>query len=144
MDQRDHEAVDLEPVLQISKLMKSSFRPHVSYRNAFCTSWLCAFMLLFYWQASYPGEKYKLAPPRPVPRLRPHVFNLTDFGAIGDGSTVNTKSFEEAVAAVNAKAADGGAQVVVPPGRWLTAPFNVTSRMTLFLCEGATILAVQV
>jgi polygalacturonase len=100
MDQRDHEAVDLEPVLQISKLMKSSFRPH--------------------------------------------VFNLTDFGAIGDGSTVNTKSFEEAVAAVNAKAADGGAQVVVPPGRWLTAPFNVTSRMTLFLCEGATILAVQV
>ena len=38
----------------------------------------------------------------------------------------------------------GGGQLNVPPGRWLTAPFNLTSHMTLFLARDAVILAVQV
>ncbi|KAJ0244479.1 hypothetical protein HA466_0191030 [Hirschfeldia incana] len=37
----------------------------------------------------------------------------------------------------------GGGELYVPRGRWLTAPFNLTSFMTLFLAEGAEILAVQ-
>jgi polygalacturonase len=32
----------------------------------------------------------------------------------------------------------------VPPGVWLTGPFNLTSRMTLFLARGAVIRATQV
>ncbi|KAL0723176.1 hypothetical protein Bca4012_037775 [Brassica carinata] len=71
------------------------------------------------------------------------AFNLTDFGAVGDGVTVNTETFERAVYAISKFSKKGGGQLNVPPGRWLTAPFNLTSYMTLFLAEDAEILAVQ-
>jgi polygalacturonase len=74
---------------------------------------------------------------------RRHVFDLSEFGAVGDGKTVNTEAFEEAVAAVKAVEDDGGGKIVVGPGLWLTAPFNVTSHMTLFLCQHASIVGVQ-
>jgi hypothetical protein len=38
----------------------------------------------------------------------------------------------------------GGMLLYVPPGVWLTGPFNLTSHMTLFLARGATIKATQV
>ncbi len=75
---------------------------------------------------------------------RRHVFDLSEFGAVGDGKTVNTEAFEAAVAAVKAVEDDGGGKIVVGPGLWLTAPFNVTSHMTLFLCQHASIVGVQV
>jgi len=71
----------------------------------------------------------------------PPVYDLREFGAVGDGRTVNTASFEAAVAAI---AERGGGRLTVPAGRWLTAPFNLTSRMTLFLAAGAEILGIQV
>jgi len=81
--------------------------------------------------------------PRPIPRLRPHVFNLTDFGGVGDGIWMNTKAFEDAVAAI-AKLGNEGGQLNVQAGVWLTAPFNLTSHMTLFLAEDVVILGVEV
>ncbi|KAK9274647.1 hypothetical protein L1049_021898 [Liquidambar formosana] len=38
----------------------------------------------------------------------------------------------------------GGAQLYVPPGRWLTGSFNLTSHLKLFLEKGAIILGSQV
>uniref|UniRef100_M8BD22 Putative polygalacturonase n=1 Tax=Aegilops tauschii TaxID=37682 RepID=M8BD22_AEGTA len=70
------------------------------------------------------------------------AYNLTDFGGVGDGRAVNTRAFERAVETVSAFADQGGAQLNVPPGRWLTGPFNLTSHMTLFLAEGAEILGI--
>ena len=58
------------------------------------------------------------------PRFRRRVFNVADFGAVGDGTTKNTAAFARAVAA--AKKAHGG-QIVVPAGRWLTGPIQITS-----------------
>lgn len=78
-----------------------------------------------------------------APKLRPVVFNLTDFGGVGDGVTLNTKAFERAVSVISKFRNQGGAQLNVPPGFWLTSPFNLTSRMTLFLARDAVILAVQ-
>jgi hypothetical protein len=78
-----------------------------------------------------------------TPLRRRHVFDLSEFGAVGDGKTVNTEAFEAAVAAVKAVEDDGGGKIVVGPGLWLTAPFNVTSHMTLFLCQHASIVGVQ-
>lgn len=75
-----------------------------------------------------------------APRLRVKAFNLTDFGGVGDGVTVNTKAFQRAVAAIERLAREGGGQLNVQKGLWLTAPFNLTSHMTLFLEEGAVIL----
>ena len=79
-----------------------------------------------------------------MPRLRPVAFNLTDFGGVGDGVTLNTKAFERAVSAISKLRKKGGGQLNVPAGNWLTAPFNLTSHMTLFLAEGAVILGIDV
>lgn len=77
-------------------------------------------------------------------QCRKHKAVLTDFGAVGDGKTSNTKAFRDAIAKLTPQAADGGVQLIVPPGNWLTGSFNLTSHFTLFIQKGATILASQV
>lgn len=72
---------------------------------------------------------------------RAHTVNLKDFGAVGDGKTSNTAAFKKAVAELTKYEKQGGGMLVVPPGKWLTAPFNLTSHFTLFLEQGAVILA---
>lgn len=138
-----------------------------SHRSLVTVFWIAAFASLFIWQSRGRGGSslYRgggglssvfwwtttttLTTTRATnsgefPRLRPFAFNLTDFGAVGDGVTVNTEAFERAVYAISKVSKKGGGQLNVPPGRWLTAPFNLTSYMTLFLAEDAEILAVQV
>lgn len=67
------------------------------------------------------------------------VFNLVDYGGVGDGVTLNTQSFEKAVAAIEK---NGGGTLYVPAGGWLTGPFNLTSHMTLFVANSATVYGV--
>lgn len=64
--------------------------------------------------------------------------SLSDLGGKGDGKYLNTHIIEGAVAQIGAA---GGGTLVVPAGTWLTAPFNLTSHMTLYLGAGATLLA---
>ncbi|XP_010276919.1 PREDICTED: probable polygalacturonase [Nelumbo nucifera] len=71
---------------------------------------------------------------------RKHSASLTDFGAVGDGTTVNTKAFQAAINHLSQFSSDGGAQLIVPPGKWLTGSFNLTSHFTLYLQKDATIL----
>ncbi|KAG2709809.1 hypothetical protein I3760_05G259200 [Carya illinoinensis] len=75
---------------------------------------------------------------------RKHSALLTDFGAVGDGKTLNTKAFKAAIDSLSKYASEGGAQLIVPPGKWLTGSFNLTSsHFTLFLHKDAVILASQ-
>jgi polygalacturonase len=62
---------------------------------------------------------------------------LTRFGASGDGATDCTPAFRTAIDACHAA---GGGRVVVPPGRFLTGPIRLKSRVNLHVAEGATIL----
>jgi len=80
----------------------------------------------------------------PAINCRKHSASLTDFGGVGDGKTSNTKVFQSAITKLSQHASDGGATLIVPPGKWLTGPFNLTSHFTLFLQKGAVILASQV
>ena len=80
----------------------------------------------------------------PAINCRKHSAVLTDFGGVGDGKTSNTKAFQSAISKLSHYASDGGAQLVVPPGKWLTGSFNLTSHFTLFLQKDAVILASQV
>ncbi|CAN7002993.1 hypothetical protein IGI04_020992 [Brassica rapa subsp. trilocularis] len=138
-----------------------------SHKSLVTVFWIAAFASLFIWQSRGRGgggggaSLYRVngslssvfwwtatttttsSDAGEFPRLRPVSFNLTDFGAVGDGVTVNTEAFERAVYAISKLSKKGGGQLNVPPGRWLTAPFNLTSFMTLFLAEDAEILAVQ-
>jgi len=68
---------------------------------------------------------------------------LTDFGAVDDGKTSNTKAFKAAIDSLSKYTSDGGAQLIVPPGKWLTGSFNLTSHFTLFLHKDAVIIASQ-
>ncbi|KAK3161304.1 hypothetical protein QOZ80_1BG0075430 [Eleusine coracana subsp. coracana] len=80
----------------------------------------------------------RAAPPRRGARV-----SVADFGGAGDGRTLNTEAFARAVASVERLRAPGGATLYVPPGVWLTGPFNLTSHMTLFLARGAVIRSTQ-
>jgi polygalacturonase len=73
-----------------------------------------------------------------LPKIPEHSFSLTDFGAVGDGATLNTDAFKKAIAAIE-KA--GGGKLVVPRGVFITAPFALCSNLDLHLEEGAVIKA---
>ncbi len=65
------------------------------------------------------------------------LFNVRDYGAIGDGRRLETAAIHQAVAAC-AKA--GGGTVYLPPGKYLTGTIVLQSHVTLDLDPGATIL----
>ncbi len=73
-----------------------------------------------------------------LPVIPERTFQLTDFGAIGDGTTMNTDAFKKAIAAVGQA---GGGNLVVPKGVFRTAPFALCSSLDLHLDEGAVIQA---
>lgn len=71
-----------------------------------------------------------------VPKFPNKVFNIKQFGAVGDGMTVNTEAFAKTIEACS-KA--GGGKVVVPAGMWLTGPIHFKSNINLHLEIGAHI-----
>ncbi|PRQ58246.1 putative galacturan 1,4-alpha-galacturonidase [Rosa chinensis] len=74
---------------------------------------------------------------------RAHSASLTEFGGVGDGKTSNTKAFQTAISKLSQFATDGGAQLFVPAGKWLTGSFSLTSHFTLYLHKDAVLLASQ-
>jgi polygalacturonase len=71
------------------------------------------------------------------PRLPQREFPVTRYGAAGDGTTDCTRAFHAAITECSRR---GGGRVVVPPGRYLTGPIRLESRVDLHVSEGATIL----
>jgi polygalacturonase len=66
------------------------------------------------------------------------VFNVRDFGAKGDGKTLDTQAIQKAFDACG-KA--GGGTVRFPPGVYLSQPVTLRTRTTVLLEAGATLLA---
>ncbi|KAK4487233.1 hypothetical protein RD792_006553 [Penstemon davidsonii] len=80
----------------------------------------------------------------PALNCRKHTAILTDFGGKGDGKTLNTNAIKSAIASLSKVASDGGAQLIVPPGKWLTGSFNLISdHFTLYIHKDAILLASQ-
>jgi polygalacturonase len=71
-----------------------------------------------------------------APRFPRRFFDLTRFGAVGDGVTDCSAAFQRAIRAC---AHAGGGHVVVPPGRFLTGPIHLRSNVDLHVTAGATI-----
>src|SRR5436309_4297394 len=61
------------------------------------------------------------------------VVNVQDFGAKGDGKTLDTAAIQ--------KALDQGGTVRVPAGTYLCGPLTLRTKTTLQLDEGATLQA---
>ena len=63
------------------------------------------------------------------------IVDITKFGAVGDGKTINTYAIQKAI-----QACPVGGTVVVPAGTYKTGAFWLKSDMTLEIQKGATIL----
>lgn len=66
------------------------------------------------------------------------VFNVKAFGATGDSKTLDTDAINKAI---NAGAKAGGGTVYFPAGTYLSYSIHLQSHITLYLDQGATILA---
>ncbi|KAK2664264.1 hypothetical protein Ddye_002838 [Dipteronia dyeriana] len=76
-------------------------------------------------------------------RYRNDKISIADFGGVGDGRTLNTKAFREAIYRIEHLRRRGGTLLYIPPGVYVTGSFNLTSHMTLYLARGAVIKATQ-
>ncbi len=66
------------------------------------------------------------------------VYNVRDFGAMGDGRTLDSPAVN---AAIEAAVKGGGGQVLVPAGTYLCGSIRLKSNIDLHLAAGCTILA---
>jgi polygalacturonase len=71
-----------------------------------------------------------------IPRFPSRDFEITSFGAVGDGVTSCTGAIRTAIAACRAA---GGGRVVVPKGRFLTGAVRLESGVNLHLADGGTL-----
>jgi polygalacturonase len=65
-------------------------------------------------------------------------FDVRDFGAVGDGATLDTDAINAAIAVAHAV---GGGEVVLPAGRWLSFSIRLLSGVTLRLDDGCVLEA---
>lgn len=64
-------------------------------------------------------------------------FNVRDYGAVGDGTTLDTQALQKAI---NTCAVRGGGTVVIPAGRYLTGTLLLRDHTTLRIEAGAVLL----
>jgi polygalacturonase len=65
------------------------------------------------------------------------VFNIRSFGAVGNGTNLDSPAIDRAIQAASAA---GGGTVFVPAGTYLSGSIHLTNNINLFLDAGAVIL----
>lgn len=113
------------------------------------TSLLCLFLAGFSlcsmaqvakaWKSSAQPEKEikVLRGKIKAPVFKSRDYDITSFGAKGDGKTLNTEAIKKAIEACSAK---GGGRVIVPQGTFLTGRVYLKSNVNLYISEGSTLL----
>ncbi len=64
------------------------------------------------------------------------IFDITKYGAVGDGKTLNTPSIQKAI---NDCTKNGGGMVLVPVGTFITGTINLKTNVNLHLEAGAVL-----
>ena len=83
--------------------------------------------------ANLPFEMPKVE----LPSIPAREASIVDFGAVGDGMTLNTEAIQ---ATIDNLAEQGGGKVVVPDGIWFTGPIVLKDNIELNLSNHAMIL----
>jgi polygalacturonase len=68
------------------------------------------------------------------------VYNVRLFGATGDGKTLDSKAINRAI---DSAAAAGGGMVYIPGGNYLSGSIHLKSNISIYLDQGATIIATE-
>ncbi|WP_259071678.1 glycoside hydrolase family 28 protein [Mucilaginibacter sp. X4EP1] len=68
-------------------------------------------------------------------------YNVKDYGAIGDGVNLDSKAINKAI---DAASAAGGGTVYLPAGKYLSGSIHLKSNISLFIDQGATLIAAPV
>lgn len=82
------------------------------------------------------GEMFSL-PEVPRPTIPARAVSVADFGGAGDGCTLSTGAFADAIEALSSQ---GGGRVVVPEGVWYTGPIVLKDNIELHLERNAVIV----
>ena len=71
------------------------------------------------------------------PQIPPREINIADYGGVGDGITLNTEAFANAI---DVLVQNGGGRLVVPEGVWLTGPITLKDNIDLHIRPDAVLL----
>ncbi len=66
------------------------------------------------------------------------IYNIKDFGAVGDGTTLDSKAINTAI---DEAAANGGGDVVFPAGNYLSGVIHLKNNIHLILQQGCVLIA---
>lgn len=119
---------------------------HRYYAQEECTvfvdgkEWLRTDLNVISIEGLLPDVEYEIAlDGGPAKRVRTKwesfLLNVRDFGAAGDGNTLDTAAIQAAIAACPEEGT-----VYLPKGTYLSGPLFMKSRMTLWIGEGAVLL----
>lgn len=97
-------------------------------------------LLLFLYPAQQPDvnekwdEIYSVISQIKEPVFPDKTFKITDFGAVPDGTTLNTAAINKAITTCSEQ---GGGTVLVPKGEFLSGAVHLKSNVNLYVEEGA-------
>lgn len=74
------------------------------------------------------------------PVFKDAVYNIADFGALGDGINNNTEAINNAITECNQ---NGGGKVIIPNGIWLSGPIVLLSNVNLCLEQNAVLYFIK-